>query len=302
LSEQRRLTILAAVALGVSLAALGFYVATRGDRGARGRSAGGARGRDTASAHATSAVSPGAGSVEVTPASGPTAVSVPQGDSAAAGAWVSAFVLRASGGTATSVLEAYRVCRSTQTVLCSEAQWQAACGRDASLGGSSSWTARIRDGHAVRRGGRGCGDAGLANAGESLHVVCCDPGVATVGTSEAFLHATNDKLRAYQSAIHASDAARAAALVDDTLWFDGKPMTRAGYEHAALTYFRQHPQTLMYDRCDVEVRKEEDGWRAVCGLLMAKDDRLFSLEHTLFFGGPLGKIQRLGEDHVRPVE
>jgi serine/threonine-protein kinase len=262
-----------------------------------------ARASGSPSVFTTSAVSPGPGSTAgVTPASAHPEVSVPRGASRAAGAWLGAFTLRSDGRTAASLLDAHNVCRASQRLVCSEAQWQAACERDPSVGQRATWTAAAQAGLAVSRGGSGCDDRRTARPGEALSVTCCDAGVATVGTSEPFLHATNDKLAAYQQAINAADAARAASLVDDTVFYGGKPLTRAGYQSASASYFRQHPQTLMYDRCQVEVRKTEDGWRAVCALVMAKDGKLLSLQQTLSFGGPTGKLRRIEDDQVRQVE
>ncbi len=256
----------------------------------------------SATVFATSAVSPEGPTSGVRPATARGDVTVPAGASRAAGAWLGAFTLRASSRAAASLLEAHGMCRASQTVVCSEAQWQAACERDASVGEHAAWTATVKAGRVVSRGGSGCHAAHDATAGEALSVACCDPGVATVGTSEPFLHATNDKVAAYQQAINVADSGRAAALVDDTVFYGGKPLTRAGYQSASASYFRQHPQTLMYDRCQVEVRKAEDGWRAVCALVMAKDGRLLSLQQTLWFGGPTGKLRRIEDDQVRQVE
>ncbi|HTJ83554.1 MAG TPA: protein kinase, partial [Polyangiaceae bacterium] len=301
------------VALSITVLGGAVYVASRNGSGSVSsppkRSAVG-----VASAFTTTAVSPsvapdGRDAASPRAGSGRTlTVAVPAGMSRSAAAWLGAFTLRAEGATADSLLEAHRRCRASNRLVCSDAQWSAACEHDSSLAAHRAWTALVREGVAVGRGGSGCDASAPASTGTRLAVVCCDAAVATVaiarelGSSDALEKATNPLLAAYQAAVNAADAKRTAALLDDPLLFLGKRWSRASYEREARQYFAKHPQVLAYDRCVVTVNRRFATWEARCDLTMAKDDRILSLQHRLVFGGPDDKIQEIDERHVQAVK
>jgi hypothetical protein len=137
--------------------------------------------------------------------------------------WVKAFTYSVPEGAVAgaSWADALKTCRSAGLDLCSEQQWQIACGKDSVVGQSPSWTITPASGDTwVVRGGSGC-SASEEAAGDSVSParigLCCEraAAISSVKRSDAWMKTAQTYIGIVEDALNSKSPQQVVNLLAD---------------------------------------------------------------------------------------
>jgi hypothetical protein len=217
--------------------------------------------------------------------------------------WTPAFKIeRDEGASGLGYLAAQQRCAGESMTLCTETQWERACGEDPAIGATETWTLTVSKEGFVVRGGANCGARQVQRGGEASPTratVCCDRavGIRTGNKNDAFLKSSAKRVLDLERANNRRDVTALASLYDDPVEFLGRTYTRADLMQEAQKYFRQFPdQWLLYDTCDTRIDKgTEVTLVSDCVAVGHRGGEVAVVVQQIVHGGPASHIQKLSE-------
>lgn len=222
-------------------------------------------------------------------------------------AWLPKFgIRRDEGDQNATLLAAWSACATKGMGLCTESQWDRACGVDSTLGAIETWTVTFSGPGAfvIRGGPSGCTARKVAPGSEASPTragACCDPAVAisSDNKNKAFLITVSDKMTRYEKGINKKSGAALAPFIEDSIGFFAKT-----YDHDQMVskydaWFRQWPeQWTVYDLCDVTIQPGvEATWTGDCTTTAQKAGEVAFVTTRYTWSGR-GKVQRVEEVKV----
>jgi hypothetical protein len=219
------------------------------------------------------------------------------------GAWTPAFKIeREEGATGLAYLAAQQRCIGGSMTLCTETQWERACGEDPAIGGTETWTLSASADGFVVRGGANCSARQVQRGGETSQAratVCCERavGIRTGNKNDAFLKSSAKRVLDLERANNRRDVATLGGLYDEQVEFLGRTYARADLLKEAQKYFRQFPdQWLFYDTCDTRIDKgAEVTLVSDCVAVGHRGGEVAVVIQQIVHGGPESHIQKLSE-------
>ncbi|MBI4700155.1 MAG: hypothetical protein HY744_03135 [Deltaproteobacteria bacterium] len=239
------------------------------------------------------------------------ATPVPPGSSPDGRVWLPKFSIRRDDGDQNAtVLQAFARCAERGLALCTESQWERACGEDAAVGAIETWTVTFSgtDDFVVRGGQGGCSGRKLARGSERSPAragACCQRGVGISSQNEnrTFLAATSNKMTRYEAGMTRRAGAALGPFIDETINFFGK-----SYDHDTMVakydaiFAAERDQWTVYDTCEVAIQPapgpgEEAIWTADCRATTERAGKVAFVTHRYTWSCS-GKVQRIEEIRV----
>ncbi len=190
-------------------------------------------------------------------------------------------------------------------MLCSESQWERACGSDAAVGAVETWTASAEaDRGFVARGGVGCGSRAVvagASSGPQRAGACCSRAITIDSANHhpAFLQSVESKLLAYEAALNRKQASSLGALFDETVQLYAERKTRQAAVGVLEATLRKYPNLwVANDRCAITLDVAADTWTATCGTVTARAGEVAYVSSRYVWGGKTGRLMSLTEQDV----
>lgn len=176
------------------------------------------------------------------------------------GAWLDGFrVVRRPDATPT-LDRAFRSCAEIGLSLCTESQWQLACGAFGEIAKDHSLTDSVEAGAVVERGGSSCADRKLLPSGGEASGglgLCCERSIAmsSKNLQKQFLSSTAGVLKKLENALNQHDIAALTDLFDDKLKLDGVERSKAQVLSLLAQTFKASPDLVVtHESCDVTVQ------------------------------------------------
>ncbi|HYJ08360.1 MAG TPA: protein kinase [Polyangiaceae bacterium] len=176
--------------------------------------------------------------------------------------WLDAFRVVRRPEAATDLDAAFRNCSELGLSLCSETQWEVACGAFPEVGKDRALTDTLESGSVVERGGEGCAARRLVPAtsgGEQLGL-CCERaiGMTSKNLQKQFLSSVHSVLKKLENAMNQRDVAALGDLLDDKVKLDGVERSKAGVIGLLGQTFKANPELIItHETCDVSVQAEK---------------------------------------------
>jgi serine/threonine-protein kinase len=176
--------------------------------------------------------------------------------------WLDAFRIVRRPEAAANLDAAFRNCSELGLSLCTETQWDVACGAFAEVGKDRSLTDTLEAGSVVERGGESCTARKLvpvASGGEQLGL-CCERaiGMTSKNLQKQFLSSVHGVLKKLENAMNQRDTAALGDLLDDKVKLDGVERSKAGVLGLLGQTFKANPDLIVtHETCDVSVQAEK---------------------------------------------
>jgi serine/threonine-protein kinase len=176
--------------------------------------------------------------------------------------WLDAFRIVRRPEAAANLDAAFRNCSELGLSLCTETQWEVACGAFAEVGKDRSLTDSLEEGSVVERGGDSCAARKLVPAtsgGEQLGL-CCERSIAMTSKNlqKQFLSSVHGVLKKLENAMNQRDVGALTDLLDDKVKLDGVERPKAAVVSLLGQTFKNNPDLILsHETCDVSVQAEK---------------------------------------------
>jgi serine/threonine-protein kinase len=176
------------------------------------------------------------------------------------GLWLDGFRIVRRPDAAPSLDRAFRACGEIGLSLCTESQWQLACGAFGEVAKDRSLTDSLETAGVVERGGGNCSSRALVSAGsESGHDIglCCERsiGMSSKNLQHQFLSSTGNVLKKLENALNQHDATALPDLLDEKVKIDGVERSKAAVVSLLAQTFKAAPDLIVtHESCEVAVQ------------------------------------------------
>jgi serine/threonine protein kinase len=173
--------------------------------------------------------------------------------------WLDAFRIVRRPEAAANLDGAFRACSELGLSLCTESQWELACGAFPEVGKDRSLTDSQEPGGVVERGGAGCSARQLvpSSAGGEQLGLCCERsiGMTSKNLQKQFLSSTGGVLKKLENALNQHDLSALTDLLDDKVKLDGVERSKASVVALLGQTFKASPDLIVtHETCDVSVQ------------------------------------------------
>ena len=179
------------------------------------------------------------------------------------GPWLDGFRVVRRPEAAVSLDHAFRACAEIGLGLCTESQWQLACGAFAEVGQDRSLTDSLEPGGVVERGGGACAARTVVPIGSEARDalgLCCERsiGMTSKNLQQKFLSSTAAIVKKLESALNQHDVAALSDLLDDKVKLDGVERSKASVAALLAQTFKAAPDLILtHESCEVSVQSNK---------------------------------------------
>jgi serine/threonine-protein kinase len=179
------------------------------------------------------------------------------------GPWLDGFRIVRRPEAAISHDHAFRACAEIGLGLCTESQWQLACGAFAEVAQDRSLTDSLEPGGVVERGGGACNARTLVPTGGEAPAalgLCCERsiGMTSKNLQQKFLSSTATIVKKLESSLNQHDASALSDLLDDKVKLDGVERSKASVVALIAQTFKAAPDLILtHESCEVAVQSNK---------------------------------------------
>ncbi|HKY35223.1 MAG TPA: serine/threonine-protein kinase [Polyangiaceae bacterium] len=176
--------------------------------------------------------------------------------------WIDAFRIVRRPEATSNLDAAFRNCSELGLSLCTETQWEVACGAFPEVGKDRSLTDSLESGSVIERGGESCAarkPVPPTSSGEQLGL-CCERSIAMTSKNlqKQFLSSVHGVLKKLENAMNQRDLSALTDLLDDKLKLDGVERPKGAVVGLLGQTFKINPDLIInHETCDVSVQAEK---------------------------------------------